>query len=257
MLEEFNVSGARPSGLRSAIELGGGRPHGDRMRYMAGCRCVECRRANTSYEKARSLARKAGDWNGFVSAEKSRQHILALRAAGVGRDQVADAASVATSIIVKISAGDRAQVRARTERAILSVTVDALADRALIDAAPSWKLLDELHASGYTKAELARQLGYQREALQLGREQCTVRNAHQVKRLYERLRRVPAQLSVEHVRELREEGYNPLRIAKMVADLAARGAQACPDLTVHGEFIAAAAADLLGRLHAELTREPA
>ena len=74
-------------GLKPAAVLAQQRPHGDRLKYVGGCRCAECRKANTEYEKARAKARRAGDWNGIVSAKKARQHILQLRLAG-GRERV-------------------------------------------------------------------------------------------------------------------------------------------------------------------------
>ncbi len=39
--------------------------HGTRARYVSGCRCDDCRRANRLYERARYAARAGGDWNGL------------------------------------------------------------------------------------------------------------------------------------------------------------------------------------------------
>ena len=61
-------------GLKPASELAAKRPHGDRLRYVAGCRCDLCRKANSTYERERQKARAAGDWNGIVDAAKARQH---------------------------------------------------------------------------------------------------------------------------------------------------------------------------------------
>ena len=58
----------RPSTLRSAVELAAGKPHGTRIRYVGGCRCLPCRAANSRYESERQAARKLGDWNGLVDA---------------------------------------------------------------------------------------------------------------------------------------------------------------------------------------------
>lgn len=245
------------NGLRPVAALAADRPHGDRLRYMAGCRCKECRGANTAYEKQRAIARKAGDWNGFVGAARARSHLAVLSAAGVGRRQVADASGVADSILFKIISGDRAQIRARTERSILAVTQAAAADRALIDAGPTWVLLDELLATGYTKTQLAHELGYKTHALQIGQHQVTVRNAFDVQRLHQRLRRVPAAKAEQAILELREEGYRLDRIHAMAADLAKRDGMPVPDFQIHGQFIHAAGADLIARLHAELTEVPA
>ncbi len=243
-------------GLRPVSELASTRSHGERLRYMAGCRCDLCRRANTDYEKSRSAARKAGDWNGIVPADRARKHLAALSAAGVGRRQVADAAGVAESIIYGIAIGKRTSLRARSERGILAVTLEAAADHALVDAAETWKLLEELIASGFSKAHLARELGYETPALQISRSQCTVRSAHDVRVLHARRRRVPAAPVLKLLAELREEGYRPDRINAELARLAPTGSPA-PDLAVHHGFIDAASADLLKRLHELLTEVPA
>ena len=245
------------SALRPVAELAAGRPHGDRLRYLAGCRCADCRRSNTEYERGRAAARKAGEWNGIVPAERTRAHIASLALAGVGRRQVADASGVAESIVVGIARGDRKNVRAATERAILGVNGQAIADRALIDAGPTWQLLDELVATGYSKAHLARELGHSSPAIQIRRTQCTVRTAYDVQRLHQRLRRVPAQATQQLSEELREEGYRPDRVERLVGEMAARQGMAPPDLQVHGEWISASAANLVAQLHAELTGEPA
>lgn len=244
-------------GLRPAHELAAGRPHGDRLRYIGGCRCQECRAANTAYERQRAVARKAGDWNGIVPATRAREHMAKLSAAGVGRRQVSDASGVADSILFSVVNGTRANLRALTERAILAVTVAAAADHALIDAKPTWKLLDALVAWGYPKSHLARELGRQTPALQIGRKQCTVRNAFEVQRLYERLKCVPSKRFEKQWEELREEGFRPDRIERMLAELAERQSKPAPVLTVQCGVVRADAADLLAQLHADLVGEPA
>lgn len=244
-------------GLRPAAELAAARPHGDRLRYIAGCRCQECRRANTAYERARALARKAGDWNGIVCADRARAHLKALSAAGVGQHQISDASGVARTTLQLVAAGRRPKLRARTERLILAVTAQAAADGSLVDAGPTWALLDELLATGYSKAELARQLGYSSRAIQLKRKQCTVRNAYEVQLLHARLRRVPAAESLRLLAELREEGLRLNKVTQLLEQLAAQLGRGAPNLDTCTGFIHAATADLLRRLHNDLTEVPA
>ncbi len=244
-------------GLRPANVLAESRPHGDRLRYVGGCRCSECRQANTAYERQRALARKAGDWNGIVSADRARAHLNALSAAGVGRRQVSDASGIAESVVHLIAKGRRTKLRARTERAILSVTQQAAADGSLVDAGPTWALLDELLASGYSKAGLARHLGYESSAIQLKRTQCTVRNAYDVQQLHARLRRVPAAESLRLLAELREEGFRLTKVAPLLEQLAAKLGKPPPNLDTSTGFIHAGTADLLRRLHNDLTEVPA
>lgn len=174
-------------GLRSAAELGADRPHGTRLRYMSGCRCDLCRKANSNYENERQKARRAGDWNGVVSAKKAQAHLVALSAAGVGRRSVAAATDISEGILLDIRTGRKGRIRGRTERKILAVSVTVAADAALMDATASWKLIDELLKNGFSKGRIARELGRKTPSLQLGKDRVLVRTAHQVEVVYRRL----------------------------------------------------------------------
>jgi len=183
------MNGGLPGrGLRSSAELAETSPHGDRLKYMAGCRCLQCRAANSNYETSRAAARKAGDWNGLVSAKRARAHILKLSRAGVGRRSLAEAADVGETVIVEVRSGKKRQIRKRTETRILAVTAEAVAGGALVPASRTWLLINRLiKYEGFTRAEIARRLGYRRPALQLGREFVTAKTAVAVERLYRRL----------------------------------------------------------------------
>lgn len=239
-------------GLRPIAQLAQGRPCGDRLRYMAGCRCVDCRRANTAYETARAKARKAGDWNGIVSAQKARTHLAALSAKGVGRRAVGDVCDVADTVLSAIINGKKTHIRARTERAILDVTAAAAADGALIPAGPTWALLDELIAAGYSKAELARHLGRRMPALQLSRHQVTVRNAADVSALHRRLRLVDAGPTQHHLTALEGEGYTRRQITEQLAKVAFAAGLAPPVLAFRLGRVLASTARIVERAHAVL-----
>ncbi len=171
--------------LRPVSELGGGRPHGTRLRYLAGCKCFQCRRSNSDYERARSEARAAGDWNGTVSAASARRHLEKLSAAGVGRRAVAAASNVGATIIANVRSGRQTRIRARSERKILAVTVDLAFDGATVPAAATWRRIEWLIEEGFTKIRIAEAIG-QKRALQLGKDRVTVKHAAAIKRLYER-----------------------------------------------------------------------
>lgn len=174
-------------GLKPAAALAANKPHGVRLRYMAGCRCDECRRANSQYENERQKARRAGDWNGIVDAASARAHLLKLARAGVGRRAVQTATDIADSILFQIRDGTRKRIRARTERKILAVTPALRLDGALIPAKRTWKLINELIDEGYTKGGIAHRLGFKGYGIQLSRDRVTVRNAGKVDRLYREL----------------------------------------------------------------------
>lgn len=173
-------------GLKSIAVLGAMRDHGDRLRYMSGCRCDDCRRANSAYECARQAARKAGDWNGIVPATKARAHLLQLSGQGVGRRAVQAVTDVSSSILLDIRTGNKTHIRARTERKILAVTADLASEGALVPATATWKLIRTLLAKGYTQSQLAVLLGNQR-ALQISQKQVKVSTAEAVSRLYKKL----------------------------------------------------------------------
>lgn len=176
-------------GLRPAAELAANKPCGTRLRYIGGCRCFKCRRANSDYERERQAARAAGDWNGIVDADRARTHLRKLSRAGVGRRSVAAASDVADTVLTEIIAGRKTRIRARTERRILAVTTAAVADHALVSARRAWRRVGELLEEGYTKREIARQLGSQAKdpALQIRKDRVTARTAHKVEVVHRRL----------------------------------------------------------------------
>ena len=202
------MDGIQARGLKPAKELADNRSHGDRLKYMAGCRCSECRRANSRYESERQKARRNGDWNGLVSSEKARLHLLKLSAEGVGRRAVAEATDIAETVIVNIRSGKKKNIRARTEKKILAVTREMALDGALVPAGNTWKLLNELIADGVARGYIATRLGCRTRALQLSKKRVTVRHAYQVELLYRELRMVPAGETWRLIKDLREEGYS-------------------------------------------------
>lgn len=173
--------------LRSATELATDKPHGVRLRYMAGCRCDACRKANSAYENERQKARRRGDWNGIVPADRARAHLQALSRQGVGRRAVQACTDIADTVLSEIRTGRKAHIRARTERLILGVTKAQAADHALISGRKSARLIALLLEEGYTQKFLARRLGYKHPALQFNQDRITVRNAARVERLYREL----------------------------------------------------------------------
>ncbi|HMU15854.1 MAG TPA: hypothetical protein PKC95_00285 [Thauera aminoaromatica] len=174
-------------GLRPAAELAADKPHGTRLRYIAGCKCFQCRRANSDYERSRKAARLAGDWNGFVSADRARAHLMSLSRRGVGKRAVQSASDVALSVLTEIRTGRKQRIRARTERKILAVTPAQASDRALVKPGRTHQLIEQLVEEGFTKRELARRLGYASPALHFQPKRMTARNVARVERLHRSL----------------------------------------------------------------------
>jgi hypothetical protein len=165
------------------------RPHGTRLRYLAGCKCVPCRAANSNYEVERAIARQNGDWNGYVRAEKTRAHLQSLSAQGVGYKSVAKAAGVSKTVLAQVLFAGKSKIRARTERKVLKVTQSALPQSALLPAEPFWKLINDLRKRfGYSKKGIAQLLlGHETNALQLRTDRITLANARKIMRLHESL----------------------------------------------------------------------
>jgi hypothetical protein len=100
---------------------------------------------------------------------------------------VAAACDVSLTIVASIRSGARAQIRKRTQDKILGVTRLAVSDAALIPANETWCQINALLEEGFTKAELARRLGFETPALQVGKGKILARTAARVDRLFRML----------------------------------------------------------------------
>jgi len=133
--------------------------HGLRKTYLAGCRCQPCCAANTRYAKWRDLVGPR-----LVDATPARQHIAGLRAAGVGRREIARRSGISQTVIDRLAGVGRhhataARVRPDTLTAILAVTTDDRAPGSVLDAAGTHRRLQALIAIGWTQTDLANRTG--------------------------------------------------------------------------------------------------
>lgn len=181
-----------PASLKAVIRKK--HEHGTRASYVTGCRCALCRRANCQYQLQREKAQRSGEWtyNGLVPAEAARKHLLKLAKQGVGRRTVSSVTAIPQSTILKIRDGDRRNIRAKTERAILNVSKDAAHGAARIDASPTWRIINRLLERGMTKRSIAKALGYAQQ-LQLNKNKVTAANALKVRVFAENLVRAARQ----------------------------------------------------------------
>lgn len=172
----------RPKDLPSAEKLA--KRCGTRIKYMAGCRCEACTAANTSYESKRKWDRIKGNWNGLVPAEKARKKLLELSSKGVGRRAVARIANVGETTLQEVVSGKKRQVRAMTERAILSVDPqDARLPGSLVCAARYRRMVDELVQEGFSRKDLGRCLGLS-TSLYIYRSEITWRTARRIEEIH-------------------------------------------------------------------------
>ncbi len=179
------------------------RPHGSYAKYTVElCRCEPCRRAKRDYERARQRAIRRPDqvWAPYVPAGAARRHVRELAAAGVGLKQLAKVSGLPHGLLSKLVYGDRARgmassrrIRRETHEAIMAVRPSDFAGGTRLDAGPTWALLEELLAAGYTRTWIASQLaGRSTPALQLSRHSVSGRNVRAVAELYAEFRSLPA-----------------------------------------------------------------
>lgn len=151
-----------PSGLQDPASLGARRPHGTRIRYIGGCRCLPCRSANSLYETQRAARKRAGRGNQLLPAGRARSHLSTLSRNHFGRRAISRISGVSQALLCRIRTGKQRVIRKDTERRILAVCVQHASGHMLVKAAPTWKLLGRLMKEGFSKAELARRIGVSR-----------------------------------------------------------------------------------------------
>lgn len=158
------------------------RPHGTRLRYLSGCRCLQCRAAHSrEVGRYRRLA-LTGRGNPIVDATPMLEHLRRLQAAGLGYKRAATLAGIGHTVVFKVLSGRKRRVRKATVDKVLAVAVDAVRP-ALVPAEPTRALLRRLIRDGYPAIRLARHLGC-KSNLQIARgERVTARTAERVRRL--------------------------------------------------------------------------
>lgn len=159
------------------------RRHGTRTKYVwDGCRCDACKAANRRYSSTNQKARRAGV-EPFVDPAKARAHLVALREGGMGLRRVSELSGVSRSALLDLAKGNRCTPY--TEARILRVSLDEWrAPGAYVDAAQTWRRVNELLTLGWTKAAISARIGQGGRALQLGKRQVTQRNAAAIFRLW-------------------------------------------------------------------------
>lgn len=146
-----------------------------------GCRCDDCRHAQALYERDRQQRIEPA----YIGADEARRHVRELSAQGVGLKQVSKASGVATGTLSKLIFGTKTRgpskrIRKATADAILSVTVQAAADGARVDAGTTWARIDRMVAAGVTKKAIAERIGQTGPGLQLARTTIQARHARAI-----------------------------------------------------------------------------
>jgi hypothetical protein len=172
--------------------------HGTRTAYVKDrCRCTDCTAANTAASRTVTRARIYGRWQPYVDAGPVREHIAALRAAGIGVERIAQLAGLSVSHIRELADHGRGgspgtqRVRPSTATRILAIAIDDAhrAQHSRVDATGTRRRLQALIAIGWPTELLAAQLGRRPNSLcrSMTGESVTARTAHDVATLFEQL----------------------------------------------------------------------
>lgn len=175
---------------RVKIDIGD-TPHGERTGYVKGCRCTPCTRANNQKNAEREARIAAGlPSTVMVDADRARRHLQHLVAQGATQKALVRASGLSRSNVQNLLSGKRNRVAPETEQTVLALTITAaraaIGAGSLVDAGPTWRILDDMIARGFPKSWIARELG-SGNALQLRRDYVTASSAAKVSELAVRL----------------------------------------------------------------------
>lgn len=172
--------------------------HGSRACYVLDkCRCPPCSYANSAAESARERLKLYGRYDKYVDAGPVREHVRRLMDAGVGLKRIVVVSGVSQGGLWKLVYGKRQpdgtqRPSARVERAtadrLYAVSLDALADGAVVPAHGTVLRIRALVALGWSQSKLADLLAVQRSNFRLaGTMQTTAGRARAVAVLYDEL----------------------------------------------------------------------
>lgn len=176
--------------------------HGTRAAYVKdGCRCIACTAANTAASRAANRERAYGRWQPLTDAGPVHDHLVALRAAGIGVERIAELTGMSVSNIRTLAASERGhspatrRIRLSTAARILGVNIadDHRAPHSRVDATGTRRRLQALAAIGWPLELLADELARRPSSLRRSMTSLsiTARTARDVAALYERLAYTP------------------------------------------------------------------
>lgn len=172
------------------------RPRGSRARLRSDAQLQAGAGGSSDQRPGQAVSSTEGVSLPYVDAEPARAHLARLSQAGVGLKRVAWLSGVSNGSLTKIVYGQPSRgrppsrrVRPDTLARILAVTVPEPRGGQRVAAGPTWRLVDELMAAGYSRSWLARALGSEAALprLQLGRDTVRASTARAVEDLHRRL----------------------------------------------------------------------
>lgn len=143
-----------------------------------------------------AIATESPIWASGGTVHQVRAYIRKLQKRGIGLKRISVASGVTYTRILELMNGrsytkDRPRhrrLKSTTAEKIMGVMVTTRpAGGARIDAGPTWKLVHALLGAGYTRGQIARELGATRRALQLGKATVLGSTAARVEALHARV----------------------------------------------------------------------
>ncbi|HEX6518299.1 MAG TPA: hypothetical protein VF049_22250 [Nocardioidaceae bacterium] len=133
--------------------------HGTTARaFSTGCHCTPCRDAKNAYQRQTYRLRGYGQWQPYVDAGPTREHLHMLHNAGVSYQQIADQSGLSYGNLRRIVSGATKRVRPDTQGVVLALTVEGMR-RKLLPSAGSARRLQALLAVGWPLVRLAPHIG--------------------------------------------------------------------------------------------------
>jgi hypothetical protein len=133
-------------------------------------------------------AEHPSEWSGeLIATDEVLEHLAVLKREGLGLKTVARISGVSRNVVVRIAQGEIRRTRRSTAGKLLAVIPSDAVGRQLIDAAPTWNLIECLLAGGWTRTSIARTLGSTTKTptLQLRQDRVYGRTARRVEQLHE------------------------------------------------------------------------
>jgi hypothetical protein len=202
-------SAGRDRPRRDCCHEGTPHRHGTRVAYVRDfCRCLACTAANTAASRTRYRHQAIGRWQPFVDAGAVREHLSALRAAGIGVERIARLTGLSLSHIRTLASTrldgspPTRKVRPDTAARVLAIQPSPAtrAPRSRVPALGTRRRLQALARLGWSLAQQADQLSRRPASLRrsMASDTVTADTAHAVAVLYARLETTgPPELTAE------------------------------------------------------------
>lgn len=163
-------------------------PHGDRRRFLHGCHCDPCRRANATYCKTWRLRSASDPASTGVPVTVVAEHVARLLRT-MSAEAIAAAAGVSRATVRRVAT--QRKVRPSTATALLTVHPATSTGRHQVSALGSRRRVEALMALGWTPAEVGRAVGLTRQnfmAIASGRRAIvSAGTAQRIREVYDRL----------------------------------------------------------------------